>query len=122
MNQAGGDDAMPRRNVGRFAGTPDERELDPTSARRGTDPKHRIEIGPLAAAIAAVASGRDATRATAVRLRADGEEDGEYARPLRARFKGSRPYKQKADGPISSQPMAAEAQSAASLVGVWVAA
>ena len=29
-----------------------------------------------------------------------------------------RPYKQKVDGPISSQPMTAEAQSAAGLVGV----
>ena len=28
MNQAGGDDAMPRRNVGRFRERPDERELD----------------------------------------------------------------------------------------------
>jgi hypothetical protein len=44
------------------------------------------------------------------------------ASALRDRFKGSRPYKQKVDGPISSQPIAAEAQSAAGLVGVRVAA
>jgi hypothetical protein len=41
-----------------------------------------------------------------------------HGRALRERFKGSRPYKQKVDGPISSQPIAAEAQSAAGLVGV----
>jgi hypothetical protein len=44
MNQAGGDDAMPRRNVGRFAGTPDERELDPTPARRERIPADRPRV------------------------------------------------------------------------------
>jgi hypothetical protein len=41
MNQAGGDDAMPRRNVGRFRERPDERELDPTPARRERIPADR---------------------------------------------------------------------------------
>ena len=45
MNQAGGDDAMPRRNVGRFAGTPDERELDPRLARRERIPADRQAPG-----------------------------------------------------------------------------
>ena len=44
MNQAGGDDAMPRRNVGRFAGTADERELDPTPARRERIPADRPRV------------------------------------------------------------------------------
>jgi hypothetical protein len=44
MNQAGGDDAMPRRNVGRFARTPDERELDPTPARRERIPADRPRV------------------------------------------------------------------------------
>ena len=36
---------MPRRNVGRFAGTPDERELDPTPARRERIPADRQAPG-----------------------------------------------------------------------------
>ena len=44
MNQAGGDDAMPRRKRRSVCGTPDERELDPTPARRERIPADRPRV------------------------------------------------------------------------------